>query len=99
MLCVVDDLQWLDEASAQVLAFVARRLLAERVALVFAVREPSAGARPGLPELRLAGLGHDDARALLATVDPRAASTSACASGSSPRRTATRSRCSSCPAG
>ena len=41
LVCVVDDAQWLDRISAQTLAFVARRLLAERVALVFAVREPS----------------------------------------------------------
>ncbi len=68
LLCVVDDLQWLDEASAQVLGFVARRLLAEPVAMVFAVREPHR--IPGLPELQLTGLDHDDARALLATVVP-----------------------------
>ena len=41
LVCLVDDAQWLDRASAQALAFVARRLLAESVALVFAVREPS----------------------------------------------------------
>ena len=41
LLCVIDDLQWLDDASAQALGFVARRLLAEPVALVFAVREPA----------------------------------------------------------
>jgi len=50
LLCVVDDGQWLDEASAQVLGFVARRLLAESVAVVFAMREPSEEFR-GLPSL------------------------------------------------
>jgi DNA-binding CsgD family transcriptional regulator len=71
LLGLVDDLQWLDGASGQVLGFVARRLLAEPVALVFAVREPSGERKlSGLPELRLAGLGHDDARALLETVVP-----------------------------
>ncbi len=69
LLCLVDDLQWIDEASAQALGFVARRLLAERVAFVFAVREPSEQRQlAGLPELRLEGLDHDDASALLATV-------------------------------
>ncbi len=71
LLCIVDDAQWLDGASAQVLGFVARRLLAESVALVFAVRDP---AEPrellGLPELHLEGLPDEDARALLATVIP-----------------------------
>ena len=68
LLCLVDDAQWLDEASAQVLAFVARRLSAERVALLFGVRDTGAGeARPlaGLPELRLLGLGAADSLALL----------------------------------
>ncbi|HZF67378.1 MAG TPA: AAA family ATPase, partial [Gemmatirosa sp.] len=70
LVCLVDDAQWLDRASAQVLAFVARRLLAESVALVFAVREPS-GAQAdaqelaGLPQLAVGGLGDEDARALL----------------------------------
>ena len=51
-MCLVDDAQWLDRASAQALAFVARRLLAESVALVFAVREPSEETHwSGLPEL------------------------------------------------
>jgi DNA-binding CsgD family transcriptional regulator len=75
MLCVVDDAQWLDQASAQVLGFVARRLLAEPVALVFAVRAPAPSAPApdhlaGLPELRLGGLDEQSARALLATVIP-----------------------------
>ena len=100
LVCLVDDAQWLDRASAQALAFVARRLLAERVALVFAVREPSDDAElAGLPELVVEGLGDGDARALLASGDPRAGWTSGCATGSSPRRAATRSRCWSCRAG
>ncbi|HEX2086311.1 MAG TPA: AAA family ATPase [Solirubrobacteraceae bacterium] len=71
LLCVVDDAQWLDGASAQVLGFVARRLLAESVALVFAVRSPAEQrVLAGLPELHLEGLPDDDARALLATVIP-----------------------------
>jgi hypothetical protein len=65
LLCVIDDAQWLDRASAQVLAFVARRLLADPVALVFARRE-RADAFVGLPELVVEGLARDDARALLA---------------------------------
>src|SRR5215472_5013092 len=66
---IVDDAQWLDAASAQALAFVARRLGAESVGLVFAVREPG-GERhlEGLPELAVSGLGDLDARELLATV-------------------------------
>src|ERR1700722_14835763 len=68
LLCVVDDAQWLDRASALVLAFVGRRLLAEPVALVFATHEPGEEFR-GLPELLVAGLGEDDARELLGSVD------------------------------
>ena len=67
VLCVVDDAQWLDRASAQALAFVARRLREEAVALVFAEREPSPELAR-LPELALGGLGGDDARALLESV-------------------------------
>jgi DNA-binding NarL/FixJ family response regulator len=67
LLVVVDDTQWLDGASAQALAFVARRLLAEPLALVFATREPS-NELTGLPELHVEGLGDDDARALLGSV-------------------------------
>src|SRR6516164_3224090 len=71
LLCVVDDLQWLDDASAAVLGVGARRLLAEPVALVFAVREPGDEHRlAGLPELPLRGLDDADARALLETAIP-----------------------------
>jgi DNA-binding CsgD family transcriptional regulator len=71
VVCVVDDVQWLDRASAQTLAFVARRLLAESVAMVFAVREPGAGQElSGFPEIVLGGLSNADARALLDTAIP-----------------------------
>jgi hypothetical protein len=75
LVCVADDAQWLDQASAQTLAFVARRLVAESVGLVFAARE-SGGEFAGLPELVVEGLGDGDARALLESVirgplDPR----------------------------
>ena len=68
LLCVVDDAQWLDQASAQVLAFVARRVAAEQLVLVFALRDSGDGdpsAFAGLPDLRLVGLPDADARALL----------------------------------
>jgi DNA-binding CsgD family transcriptional regulator len=69
LVCIVDDAQWLDRVSAQTLAFVARRLLAERVALVFAAREPSDGFElAGLPELVVGGLVNGEARALLDSV-------------------------------
>jgi DNA-binding NarL/FixJ family response regulator len=64
ILCLVDDAQWLDRASALTLAFVARRLLAERVGVVFAAREPGEELAH-LPELEVHGLLRDDARALL----------------------------------
>ncbi|HMJ34909.1 MAG TPA: AAA family ATPase [Baekduia sp.] len=66
LICVIDDAQWLDRASAQTLAFVARRLLAEPVGMVFAVREPSDGLDvTGLAHLEVGGLRDDDARTLL----------------------------------
>ncbi len=69
LVCVVDDAQWLDGASAQALAFVARRLGAESVGLVFATREPAGeGHLDGLAELVVAGLDDRDARALLEAV-------------------------------
>jgi hypothetical protein len=72
LLCVVDDAQWLDQASAQVLGFVGRRLLAESIALVFAARTPVPSPDPltGWRELHLGGLDADAARAVLATVAP-----------------------------
>ena len=69
ILCVVDDAQWLDKASAQTLAFVARRLLAESVVMLFAARAPS-DETAGLPDLVLEGLRGADARSLLASVLP-----------------------------
>jgi DNA-binding CsgD family transcriptional regulator len=76
LLAIIDDAQWLDEVSVQTLAFVARRLLAEPVALVFAAREAGAEALVGLPELVISGLSDGDARELLESVmfgaiDPR----------------------------
>ena len=69
LLCVVDDVQWLDRASAQALGFVARRLAAEPVGLVLAAHDPG-DALAGLPELAVAGLPEGDARALLDSVTP-----------------------------
>jgi DNA-binding CsgD family transcriptional regulator len=67
LVCLVDDEQWLDHASAQILAFVARRLGAEAVGLVFGARVPS-GDLSGVPELVVGGLRDDDALALLGSV-------------------------------
>ena len=66
LVCVIDDAQWLDRASARTLAFVARRLVAESVALLFAVREPADEPTfAGLPELIVEGLDDEDARGVL----------------------------------
>ena len=75
LVCVVDDAQWLDSESAHSLGFLARRLLADRFALLFATRDPLPELA-GLPELEVDGLSDDDARALLsrtvdASLDPR----------------------------
>ncbi len=67
LICLVDDEQWLDRASAQVLAFAARRLGAESVGLVFGTRLLS-GELAGLPELAIEGLPEEEARALLNSV-------------------------------
>jgi DNA-binding CsgD family transcriptional regulator len=66
LVCIVDDAHWLDRASAQILGFVARRLFAERIALVCAARTGTGvEVLDGLPELYVTGLGDSDARALL----------------------------------
>ena len=71
LLCLVDDAQWLDAASVQALGFVARRLLAEPVAMIFSLREPTTTrALDGLPQLSLQGLDEPDARALLSAAVP-----------------------------
>jgi DNA-binding CsgD family transcriptional regulator len=69
LICVVDDQQWLDHASAQALGFTARRLAADPVGLVFAAREPGVELA-GLPELTVEGLRDEDARALLRATLP-----------------------------
>ena len=69
LLCLADDAQWLDSASARTLAFVARRLLAEKIAVVLATRELR-GALVGLPALHVEPLGRGDARALLESILP-----------------------------
>ncbi|MDX6552645.1 MAG: hypothetical protein QOH74_1133, partial [Gaiellales bacterium] len=77
LICVIDDAQWLDRASADSLEFVGRRLAAERVALVFAARDSGGASQlAGLPDLVLRGLDIEDARALLrwavpVPLDPR----------------------------
>ena len=71
LVCLIDDAQWLDRESVSALSFVGRRLAAEGVAMLFAVREPSAEQElDGLPELVLEGLGDADARVLLDAVVP-----------------------------
>ncbi|MEN4475501.1 helix-turn-helix transcriptional regulator [Mycolicibacterium cosmeticum] len=72
LICVVDDAQWLDRFSALAIAFIARRLLAERIAIVFAMREFSATADvlSGLPVLAVSGIHDEDARALLDSATP-----------------------------
>ncbi|HEX6519743.1 MAG TPA: AAA family ATPase [Streptosporangiaceae bacterium] len=69
LVCLVDDAQWLDRASAQILGFVARRLAADPVALVFAARDPG-DELAGLPELLVDGLPEEQAYALLKSVAP-----------------------------
>jgi AAA ATPase domain len=68
LLCVIDDTQWLDQVSVQTLGFVARRLLADPVALVFAARTTGDQVLAGLPDLVIGGLSDVDARGLLDSV-------------------------------
>jgi DNA-binding CsgD family transcriptional regulator len=77
LLCVIDDAHWLDEASAAAMTFVARRLDADGIAMLFGVREPEIRtfAGPGIPELRLGGLDRAAARQLLAARLPPGAGT------------------------
>ena len=71
LLCLVDDAQWLDAASVEALGFVARRLVAERIAMIFSLRDPiTTRALDGLPQLSLEGLDEPDARALLSRAVP-----------------------------
>jgi len=70
VLCIIDDAQWLDLMSARILAFVARRLAAESVVMVFAVRDGEDHELTGLAELEIGGLDDTDARALLESVLP-----------------------------
>jgi DNA-binding CsgD family transcriptional regulator len=68
LVCLIDDVQWLDRSSTQVLAFVARRLAADSVVLLFAARDPDGRDElAGVPELRLGGLPDVTARELLAS--------------------------------
>jgi DNA-binding CsgD family transcriptional regulator len=71
LLLIVDDAQWLDQSTAELLEFVARRLKGEPIVLLLAARDPlRAGALDDLPELVVERLSHDDARALLASLIP-----------------------------
>lgn len=74
LVCLVDDAQWFDTASAQVLGFAARRLRAESIGMVFAVRgtgdEQAVPELTGLPEVQVDGLPDHDARALLTSAHP-----------------------------
>src|SRR5467141_252114 len=70
LLCVIDDAHWLDVESAEILAFVARRLYADRVAMLFGIREGTGreAAFAGIPELRVPALDSKDAQLLLGSV-------------------------------
>src|SRR5689334_1825289 len=99
VLCTIDDAQWLDQESADVLSFVARRLLADRVGLLFAIRETTdLDARlQALPSLRIRGLPEQDAYKLLersasSPIDPRVAARIVAAAGGNPLAVLTAAR-------
>jgi hypothetical protein len=92
LLCIFDDAQWLDHASALCLSFVARRLLADQIGFVFATRWPTPELSP-FTELAVEGLHEGDAQTLLSSV-LHVAIHERVAIGSSPRHAATRSRSS-----
>ena len=97
LIWVIDDAQWLDRASALTIAFVARRLLAEPVGLVFALRQPSeARELDGLPELLLGRAQRERRPRAPATPSGPDGWTRRCSTASSPRHTVTRLPCSSC---
>jgi DNA-binding CsgD family transcriptional regulator/tetratricopeptide (TPR) repeat protein len=71
LLLVIDDAQWLDTASSAALVFLSRRISADRIAMLVALRTPAADdSLAGLPALTVTGLADDDARALLAARSP-----------------------------
>ena len=93
LVCIVDDAQWLDRVSAQTLAFVARRLLAERVGWCSRCASPATThVLDGLPELVIEGLRRRRRPAAAGRDDPRAARRAGARPGSSARPAATRSR-------
>jgi hypothetical protein len=94
-ICVVDDAHWLDRASARALAFAARRIGSEPVAMLFGVRDPDVPSELGaIPALRVEGLPDDEARELHQSV-LHSPSMSGWSTGSSRRRAGTRSPCAS----
>ena len=97
VLCVVDDAQWLDDESADILGFVARRLLADRIGSLFAIRETTEPVPrlQALPGLRIAGLPEQDASALLETSinRPSVTSSKSCSRGARGICPRTRRRC------
>ncbi len=89
VVCCIDDVQWLDPESLDVFAFVARRLKAERIAMIFTSRPDEAGRLAGIPELPIVGLEPRDAIELLTrsspvSIEPLAAAQIAAATGGNP---------------